>query len=147
MTLPTAGSMWTTGCVSRADLSTLGRSLVHRPDERRDAHSATFAKMNRVKPYIRWALPYLRNKYVVTGLMFVVWVGFIDDNNIISQVKGRMKLAEVYREREFYLKETRQSSEELKLLQNDKELLERFARERYLMKRPDEDIFVFTVED
>ena len=103
--------------------------------------------MNRVKPYIRWALPNLRNKYVVTGLMFVIWIGFIDDNNLISQVKGRMKLAEVYREREFYLKETKQSSEELKLLQNDKVLLERFARERYLMKRPDEDIFVFTVED
>lgn len=103
--------------------------------------------MKRLKPYIRWLLPYLRNKFVVTGLLFVVWVGFFDDDNIISQVKGRLKLAEVFRERQFYLRETEQSSEELKLLQNDRELLERFARERYLMKRTDEEIFVFTTED
>jgi cell division protein DivIC len=103
--------------------------------------------MNRLRPVIRIILPIVRNKYLLTGLLFVVWVGFIDDNNIIAQVKARMKLAEVERERTFYLRETEQSMEELKLLQNDRELLERFARERYLMKRPDEDIFVFTVED
>jgi len=103
--------------------------------------------MNRLRPIIRFILPIVRNKYLLTGVLFVVWVGFIDDNNIITQVKARMKLAEVERERAFYLRETEQSMDELRVLQNDRELLERFARERYLMKRPDEDIFVFTVED
>lgn len=91
--------------------------------------------------------PYLRNKFVFTGLLFLVWIGFIDDNNVITQVKARIKLAEVERERAFYLEETLQSSEDLKLLQNDRDLLERFARERYLMKRENEEIFIFTSDE
>jgi cell division protein DivIC len=103
--------------------------------------------MKQFKRTLATVYPYLRNKFVFTGLLFAIWVGFIDDNNIITQVKARMKLAEVAREREFYLKETEQSTEDLKLLQNDRELLERFARERYLMKRENEDIFIFTTEE
>ncbi len=103
--------------------------------------------MKRFRQTLAWAYPHLRNKSIFTGLLFIIWVGFIDDNNIIAQVKSRMKLAEVNREREFYLRETQQSMEDLKLLQNDRELLERFARERYLMKRENEEIFVFTEEE
>lgn len=93
------------------------------------------------------AYPWLRNKFVFTGLLFIIWVGFIDDNNIIAQVRSRLRLAEVNREREFYMRETQQSAEDLKLLQNDRELLEKFARERYLMKRENEEVFIFTTED
>lgn len=103
--------------------------------------------MKQFKRTLSVVYPYLRNKFIFTGLLFVIWVGFIDDNNIITQVKARMRLAEVERERQFYLKETEQSLEDLKLLQNNRELLERFARERYLMKRANEDIFIFTAED
>lgn len=103
--------------------------------------------MKRFRQTLAWAYPHLRNKFIFTGLLFIIWVGFIDDNNIIAQVEARMKLAEVNREREFYLRETQQSAEDLKLLQNDRELLERFARERYLMKRENEEIFVFTEEE
>lgn len=50
-------------------------------------------------------------------------------------------------ERDHYLKEISESTADLKLLQNNKELLEKFAREKYLMKKDNEDIFVFSVED
>ncbi len=103
--------------------------------------------MKRFKQTISVIYPLVKDKFVFTGLMFIIWIGFIDDNNIIAQVKSRMKLAEVEREREFYLRETRQSLDDLKLLQNDRELLERFARERYLMKRQNEEIFIFATED
>jgi len=103
--------------------------------------------MKQFKRTLAVIYPYLRNKFVFMGLLFVVWIGFIDDNNIITQVKARMKLAEVERERQFYLKETEQSTQDLKLLQNDRELLERFARERYLMKRENEEIFIFASEE
>lgn len=103
--------------------------------------------MKQFKRGLAAVYPHLRNKFVFTGLLFVIWVAFIDDNNLITQVKARIKLAEIEREREFYLDETRKSTEELKLLQNDREMLERFARERYLMKREDEDIFIFTTEE
>jgi cell division protein DivIC len=83
----------------------------------------------------------------MTILVFLVWMTFFDENNFISQVENRLKLAELEVDKEHYVKEINQSSEDLKLLQNDKELLEKFARERYLMKKENEDIFVFAVEE
>jgi cell division protein DivIC len=83
----------------------------------------------------------------MTILVFLVWMTFFDENNFISQVENRLKLAELEVDKEHYVKEINQSAEDLKLLQNDKELLEKFARERYLMKKENEDIFVFAVEE
>jgi cell division protein DivIC len=83
----------------------------------------------------------------MTVLVFLVWMTFFDENSFISTIKNQMKLAEMENERDHYLKEIAESTADLKLLQNDKELLEKFAREKYLMKKDDEEIFVFSVED
>lgn len=91
--------------------------------------------------------PYVRNKYIMTTLVFVVWMTFFDENNFISQVQNQMKLSELEADRDHYVAEIEQSAEDLKLLQNDKELLEKFARERYLMKKENEEIFVFATEE
>jgi len=72
---------------------------------------------------------------------------FFDENNVISQVKNRLKLAELEDDREFYEEEIAESTADLKLLQDDREVLEKFAREKYLMKKPDEEIFVFVTEE
>lgn len=89
----------------------------------------------------------MRNKYVLTSLVFLTWMTFFDENSFISTIENRIKLAELEDEQEHYLKEITQSTDDLKLLQNNQELLEKFARERYLMKKENEDIFVFSVED
>lgn len=83
----------------------------------------------------------------MTVLVFLVWMTFFDENNFISQVQNQMKLSELEADRDHYLAEIEQSAEDLKLLQNDKELLEKFARERYLMKKQNEEIFVFATEE
>ncbi|MFM1876894.1 MAG: hypothetical protein RL266_2631 [Bacteroidota bacterium] len=80
-------------------------------------------------------------------LLFLVWMTFFDENNFISQVKNQIKLAELEVDKEHYVKEIAESAENLRLLQQDKELLEKFARERYLMKKENEEIFVFAVEE
>ncbi len=103
--------------------------------------------MNRLKGIFGRVLPVVRNKFVFTGVLFLIWIGFIDDNNIIAQVEARLKLSAVNTEREFYLKETQKSLDDLKLLQNDRALLEKFAREKYLMKKDNEEIFVFSTEE
>lgn len=103
--------------------------------------------MNRLKGILGRVLPVVRNKFVFTGILFLIWIGFIDDNNIIAQVEARLKLSAVNTEREFYLKETQKSLDDLKLLQNDRALLEKFAREKYLMKKDNEEIFVFSTEE
>lgn len=91
--------------------------------------------------------PYVRNKFIFTSLLFLIWMTFFDQSNFIDQVQDRMKLSELEAHRDQLAAEIAQSNEDLKLLQNDKELLEKFARERYLMKKEDEDIFVFAVEE
>lgn len=92
-------------------------------------------------------IPKLKNKYVLTSLVFLTWMTFFDQNSFISTIENKLKLSELEDERDHYVKEITQSSEDLKLLQNNQELLEKFARERYLMKKENEDIFVFSVED
>ena len=91
--------------------------------------------------------PYVRNKYIATTLLFLIWMTFFDENNFISQVKNQLKLAELETDKEHYVKEIAESTKDLRLLQNDKDLLEKFARERYLMKKENEEIFVFAVEE
>ena len=91
--------------------------------------------------------PYIKNKFILTSLLFVIWMTFFDQNNFISQVQDRMKLAELEAHRDQLAAEIKESTEDLKVLQNDQALLEKFARERYLMKKEDEDIFVFAVEE
>jgi cell division protein FtsB len=89
-------------------------------------------------------LSIVSNKYVVTTTLFVVWMLFIDQDNVINQVKARMKLAKLEHEREFYQNEIAKGKEELSVLQNDHIMLEKLAREKYLMKREDEEIFIFS---
>jgi cell division protein FtsB len=93
-------------------------------------------------PYLK----YLADKYVITLLAFVVWVFFFSENNLLSQRKLRKQLKEHKKEREYYRQEIEINKRAIYLLDNDLEHLERIAREKFLMKRDDEDIFIF-VED
>ncbi len=91
--------------------------------------------------------PYIKNKFIFTTLLFLVWMTFFDQNNFIYQIQTRLELAELKAHRDQLSQEIKESTEDLKVLQNDQALLEKFARERYLMKKEDEDIFVFVVEE
>jgi len=103
--------------------------------------------MDKLKEIGQALYPYVRNKYIMTVVVFLVWMTFFDENNFISLAENRWKLAELQDEKEHYMHEINESAADLKLLQNDKELLEKFARERYLMKKENEEIFVFAVEE
>lgn len=89
----------------------------------------------------------LKNKYIIATVVFVVWVGFIDRNNLIHIWKTRKELNSLLRDKEYYLneiKETRRIQNEI--LYNQK-TLEKFARERYFMKRDGEDVFIVDEQD
>ncbi|MBN8704185.1 MAG: septum formation initiator family protein [Bacteroidetes bacterium] len=85
----------------------------------------------------------LKNKYILTFVAFVVWLIFFDKNDILSQVKLTKQLSELEQEKEYYIKEIKNNKTQLKELQTNKKELERFAREKYFMKKDNEDIFVF----
>ena len=83
-----------------------------------------------------------KNRYAIASLLFFVWMCFFDNNNFLSQISLKMELNELYKQKEIVLKEIGiVKSDHDELLNNPKEQ-ERFAREKYWMKKDDEDIFI-----
>lgn len=83
-----------------------------------------------------------RNKYFVVSLAFLVWMVFFDKNDLFSQYQYHHQLSKLKKELDFYLKETAKVNKDLTELTSNKEQLEKFAREKYLMKKENEDVFV-----
>jgi cell division protein DivIC len=84
----------------------------------------------------------LLNKYLITTVAFIVWLVFFDSNNLLMQQDLKSKLKELRLEKKFYLDEIRKDSILTRQLLTDTAALEKFARERYLMKREGEDVFL-----
>ena len=91
--------------------------------------------------------PYLRNKYSITFALFVLWMLFFDQSDMITQFKLRGELRELENENEYYIQQNHQVDSDLQELLSNDQQLEKFAREKYLMKKDDEDIFVIVKEN
>lgn len=101
--------------------------------------------MNNKEHLIR-IMPFLRNKFIITLVIFVVWMMFFDQNNLITRVKNNHKIAELEQQKELYIAEIKRSERLLEELRGDDESLEKFAREQYLMKKENEDIYIVKAE-
>ena len=86
--------------------------------------------------------PAFKNFYFVSGFCFLFWMTFLDSNDFISRFKMGSKLRALESEKEYYLEKIADVEEDRKELLTNKELLEKFAREKYLMKREKEDVFI-----
>lgn len=87
-------------------------------------------------------LKYTKNFYFIFTVLFIGWMVFIDSNDIVSHFKLRAKLHDLEKQKEFYLDRKEKVNAEREELMSNYELLEKFARERYLMKRKTEDLYV-----
>jgi len=83
-----------------------------------------------------------RNKYFLVSLAFIVFMIFFDKNDLFSQYQYYQQVSKLKQERDFYLKETAKVNKDLEELTSDPKELEKFAREKYLMKKDNEDVFV-----
>ena len=72
---------------------------------------------------------------------------FLDRNDFTSQYEYRQKLNQIHKDQQYYKEEIIKVKKDLKELSTDPEQLEKFAREKYLMKRDGEDIFVIVPEE
>lgn len=88
----------------------------------------------------------LKNRYVLILAIFVVWLAFFDQDNLFRQFKLTRELDEAREKQEYYSSEYKKDSTLLNQLENDPEVMEKMAREKYLMKKDDEKIFLI-VED
>lgn len=87
-----------------------------------------------------------KNKYFLVALAFLVWMIFFDKNDLFSQYEYHQQVNKLEEERDFYKKETAIVAKDLDELSSDPKKLEKFAREKYLMKKDNEDVFVIVQE-
>jgi len=93
----------------------------------------------------KW-IKYLRNKYILTLVVFSVYMLFLDDNDVFSIARQQIKLSKLKAEKEDVLKKYKKTKGVLSQL-NSLDAIEKFAREEKLFKRDDEDIFVIVYEE
>ena len=82
-----------------------------------------------------------KNFYFLFFLCFVLWMTIIDSNGFINRYRLSDKLSELNSQKEFYIKEIDKVTLDKERFESDEELLEKYAREEYLMKKESEDIF------
>jgi cell division protein DivIC len=87
-----------------------------------------------------------RNKYFIAGGLFVLWIAFFDDDNLIERFRYLREVNSLKRDKEYFQKKIGEDSERLKELKTNKKNLEKFAREQYLMHKDNEDVFVIVEE-
>lgn len=83
-----------------------------------------------------------KNKFLLAGLAFIVVMLFLDRNDLFTQLDRAQELNNLEKSKQYYRDETAKQKKELEALKNDPAALERFAREKYLMKKDDEDLFL-----
>ncbi len=85
--------------------------------------------------------------YFIAGFIFLIWMIFLDNNDLISQFRLSAKYNDLIEEKEYYQEKIKEVEIDREGLLSDQELLEKFARERYLMKKQNEDLFVIVQDE
>jgi len=87
-----------------------------------------------------------RNFYVVTLVIFLAWMLLLDSNNIVARYQLGSKLNSLEDEKAYYEEKIKEVQKDRSELFGDRESIEKFAREKYLMKKETEDIYVIIEE-
>jgi cell division protein DivIC len=82
---------------------------------------------------------WLKNRYVLTTLAFVLWVLFFDRNDLFTQLERARDLRGLEKSKKYYNQQIDASKKELDQMSNNPAALEKFAREKYRMKKDNED--------
>ena len=86
--------------------------------------------------------PVFRNKFFLTMAFFVVWLILFDSNSLISRYKELRQLNKLRKEKVFFTEKIASDKKKLYELKTSNHNLEKFAREQYKMKKPDEDLYI-----
>ena len=87
-----------------------------------------------------------RNKYFLSVAAFVVWMLFFDKNDIVAQYEFKSQVTKLQEEKDFYVKEIETVKKDLEELNTNLNTAEKFAREKYFIKKDNEDVFVIVHE-
>ncbi len=84
----------------------------------------------------------IKNKYIIATVVFIVFMIFGDKNNVVEQYNLRKQYNKVKTEHDYYIEQIAKAKKDYNELFSNDRNLEKFAREKYLMKRDNEDVFV-----
>ena len=91
-------------------------------------------------------LKIFKNKYFLVIIGLIVWLLYFDKNDVFTQFDLVAKCNKLNTEKDYYIAEIENNKKEIVELQTNKKSLETFAREKYLMKRDNEDVFVLVIK-
>jgi cell division protein FtsB len=83
-----------------------------------------------------------KNKMLITGVLFAIWVLFFDSNSIVELSKVVINISKQESQKLYYKESIKMIDEKLNELNSNRDSLEKFAREQYYFKEDDEDIFI-----
>jgi cell division protein DivIC len=89
---------------------------------------------------------WVKNPYFLLGFSFLLWMLFFDAEDLVTQYRLRNKLFKLEAEKRYYLEQIEKIQQARKGLESNEDLLEKFAREKYFMKRETEDLYVVVDE-
>lgn len=97
---------------------------------------------------VRAIFDYIRRsnilKYVVVFVCAIIIIGFADENSAWNHFHNKQKISELKSEIERYTAEYERDNARIRELERNPKSIEKIARERYFMKKDDEDIFVLS---
>ena len=91
-------------------------------------------------------LKILGNRYFLVTLFFIVWMLFLDNYSYLDHRVLNQQIEELESNRKYYKEEITSDSTKIKKLQNP-DMIEKYAREKYYMKKDSEDIYIIEFED
>jgi cell division protein FtsB len=94
-----------------------------------------------------WSLKTFKNFYIATFVAWLVWILFLDNNNIRVVFSNRMKMKELEKEKGILLKKISEVKRERNEVFGNPKMLEKWAREEFMMRKPNEDVYVIVNED
>jgi len=89
----------------------------------------------------------ITNFYILTLIYFIIWMLFFDRNDVFNQFWLIQRYHDLNEEKKYFLEKIKEVKNEREQLFSSNELLEKFARERYLMHKPSEDVYIVKIED
>ncbi|MEP6597078.1 MAG: septum formation initiator family protein [Ginsengibacter sp.] len=96
--------------------------------------------------FLKYIPVWLKSKYLITGLAFIVWMLFFDSDDITLQLKRVKELKQLQRSEKGLDQQITDTKKELELLRTNPTTLEKYARERYLMKKDNEDLYIIATD-
>ena len=88
----------------------------------------------------------LTSKYILTGAAFVIWMFFFDRNDISSQIRRMNELRKLQESEQMMTTLITETKNELELLRTNPATLEKYAREKYMMKKENEDLYIISLD-